>query len=55
MSLVIKLGALLVLPVLALGPSACMFDRQVKDTEAASDGPNVYGKISVSVDHVSTQ
>ena len=41
--------------VLTLGFSACVFDRQVKDTEPASDGPTVYGKVSVSVDHVSTR
>ena len=40
---------------LSLGLSACVLDRQAKDTESASDGPTVYGKVSVSVDHVSTR
>ena len=40
--------------VVALGLSACAFDRQVKDTEPASDGPTIYGRVHVSVDHVST-
>jgi hypothetical protein len=40
---------------LSLGLSACVLDRQVKDPESPSDGPTVYGKVSVSVDHVSTQ
>ena len=39
----------------SLGLSACVIDRQTKDTEPASDGPTVYGKVSVSVDHVSTR
>jgi hypothetical protein len=39
---------LLLLLVLAL-------DRAVEDTKAAADGPTVYGRISVSVDHVSTR
>ena len=47
--------ALLLLPVLALGFSACATDRPVEHTEAASHGPTVYGRISVSVDHVSTR
>ena len=43
---------LLLLLVLALGLAACATDRPVKDTEEVSDGPKVYGQISVSVDHV---
>ncbi|MGA7980953.1 MAG: hypothetical protein WCA32_12100 [Chromatiaceae bacterium] len=50
-----SLLTLLLLSVLALGLSACAADGPVKDTEAASDGPMVYGKIAVSVDHVSTR
>jgi hypothetical protein len=46
---------LALLLVLALGLAACVFDRQVKNTEPASDGPTIYGKISLSVDHVSTR
>ena len=41
--------------LLVLGLAACVFDRQVKNTEPASDGPTVYGTISVSVDRVSTR
>jgi len=52
-SLVTSCLAVLLIPVLALGLTACVLDRQVKDTEATSDGPLVYGKISVSVDQVS--
>ena len=37
------------------GLSACATDRPVKDTEEVSDGPTVYGQISVSVDHVSVR
>jgi hypothetical protein len=33
--------------------SGCVLDPQVKDTEPASDGPTVYGRVHVSVDHVS--
>ena len=40
---------------LALGLSACVLDRQAKDTEPASGDATVYGQVSVSVDHVSTQ
>jgi hypothetical protein len=40
---------------LMLGLSACVLDRQVKDTEPASGDATVYGKVSVSVDHVSTR
>jgi hypothetical protein len=47
--------ALLPIAVLALGLTACVLDRQVKDTEPRSDGPTVYGKISVSLDRVSTR
>jgi hypothetical protein len=52
MSLDTSLRALLL--VLALGVSACVRDQQVKDAEPASDGPTVYGRVHVSVDHVST-
>ena len=41
--------------LLVLGLAACVLDRQVKNTEPASDGPTVYGRIHVSVDHVSTR
>jgi hypothetical protein len=41
--------------LLTLGLSACVLDRQAKDTEPASDGPTIYGTVSVSVDHVSTR
>jgi hypothetical protein len=53
--LVTSLPAFLLIPLLALGLTACVLDRQVKDTEATSDGPMVYGRISVSVDQVSTR
>ncbi len=46
---------LLLLAVLALGLVACATDRPVTDTEEVSDGPTVYGQISVSVDHVSVR
>ncbi len=46
---------LLLLPVLVLGLSACATDRQVQDADETSDGPTVYGQISVSVDHVSVR
>jgi hypothetical protein len=39
--------------VLAHGLAACVFDRQAKDTEPATDGPTISGKVFVSVDHVS--
>jgi hypothetical protein len=55
MSRVTSCLAFLLIPVLALGLTACVLDRQVKDTEATSDGPMVYGRISVSVDQVSTR
>ena len=51
---VTRLLDLLLLAVLAIGLSACATSRPVKDTETTSDGPTVYGQISVSVDHVST-
>ena len=41
----------LLLPILALGLSACATDRPAQDKEQASDGPTVYGKINVSLDH----
>ena len=50
-----SLLALLLLPLLALGLSACATDGAVNENKAAEDGPTVYGKISVSVDHVSTR
>jgi hypothetical protein len=53
--LVTSLPAFLLIPLLALGLTACVLDRQVKDTEATSDGPTVYGRVSVSVDQVSTR
>jgi len=46
---------LLLLPILTLGLSACVLDRHVKDTESPSGDATVYGELSVSVDHVSTQ
>lgn len=53
---VTRLLDLLLLAVLAIGLSACAGSRPaVKDTETTSDGPTVYGQISVSVDHVSTR
>jgi len=50
----LTIGLLPLVLVLVLGSSACVLDRQAKDTETLSDGPTVYGKVSVSVDHVST-
>ena len=44
---------LALLLVLAHGLAACVFDRQAKDTEPATDGPTISGKVFVSVDHVS--
>ena len=41
----------LLLPILALGLSACATDRPVQETKETSDGPTVYGKINVSLDH----
>jgi hypothetical protein len=41
----------LLLPILALGLSACATDRPVQEKEQTSDGPTVYGKINVSLDH----
>ncbi len=46
---------LLLLPVLALGIAACANNPAVEDTEEVSDGPKIYGQISVSVNHVSVQ
>ena len=43
------------LRALSLGLSACVLDRQVKDAEPASGNATVYGQVSGSVDHVSTQ
>ena len=40
---------------LSLGLSACVLDRQDKDTQPASGDATVYGQVSVSVDHVSAQ
>ena len=51
---VTRLFDLLLVAVLAIALSACATSRPVKDTETTSDGPTVYGQISVSVDHVST-
>ena len=41
----------LLLPILALGLSGCATDRPVQETKESSDGPTVYGKINVSLDH----
>jgi hypothetical protein len=46
---------LLVLSVIALGLSACATNPPVDGAEAISTGPTVYGKVSVSLDHVSTR
>jgi hypothetical protein len=44
----------LMIPVLALHlVAACATDHPVKRTGASSDGPTVYGQVSVSADHVS--
>ena len=47
------ISLLALLLVLAHGLAACVFDRQAKDTEPATDGPTISGKVFVSVDHVS--
>ena len=38
--------------VLVLGLSACATPTDVKDTQAPSSGPTLYGKVNVAVDHV---
>jgi len=55
MSRVISFLMLVLLPVLALGSSACATDRQVQSSEETSEGPTVYGQISISVDHVAVR
>ena len=51
---VANLALRLLIPVLALGlVTACATDHPVKRTGASSDGPTVYGQVSVSADHVS--
>ena len=40
--------------LLALGLSACATQTDVKDTQAPSSGPTLYGKVTVAVDHVWT-
>jgi len=52
---ILKMSLVTSLLALSLGLSGGVPDQQVKDTEPASDGPTVYGKVSVSVDHVSTR
>ena len=46
---------LILLPVVVFGLSVCVTDCQVHDTDEISEGPSVYGQISVSVDHVSVR
>ena len=55
MGRVTRLLWVLLLPILVLCLSACAASRQVGDTEEVSDGPTVYGQISVSVDHESVR
>lgn len=38
--------------VLVLGLSACATPTDVKDTQAPSSGPTLYGKVTVAVDRV---
>ena len=51
MSPLIRLLFTLLLPIIALGLSACATDRPAQETKEASDGPTVYGKVNVSLDH----
>ena len=51
MSRVTSLLLALLLPILSLGLSACATDGPVQETKETSDGPTVYGKINVSLDH----
>ena len=46
------MNRLLLLFVLALGPGACATPTDVKDTQAPSSGPTLYGKVTGSVDRV---
>ena len=46
------MNPLLPLFVLVLGLSACATPTDVKDTQAPSSGPTLYGKVNVAVDHV---
>ncbi len=50
-----KTGLATSLLALSLGLSACVLDRQTKDTESRSGDATVYGQVSVSVDRVSTR
>jgi hypothetical protein len=43
---------LLLLVVLALGPGACATQNAVKDTQAPSSGPTLYGQLTGSVERV---
>jgi hypothetical protein len=51
MSRFTRLLLALLIPIFAIGLSACATDRPAHDKEQASDGPTVYGKINVSLDH----
>ncbi|MBP7983809.1 MAG: hypothetical protein KAX51_08355 [Chromatiaceae bacterium] len=46
------MNPLLPLFVLVLGLCACATPTDVKDTQAPSSGPTLYGKVNVAVDHV---
>ena len=46
------MNRLLLLFVLALGLSACATPTDVKDTQAPSSAPTLYGQLTVSVERV---
>ncbi len=46
------MNPLFLLLILAIGLSACATQTDLKDTQAPSSGPTLYGKVTGSVDHV---
>ena len=51
----VQLNRALLLLLIALALAGCASKRVVKEPEAASTGPTIYGTISVSVDQVTTR